>query len=215
MSNYAFDDNSNRVPVGLTAYPVGSIYMSMNPTSPAELFGGTWEALNQGRVLIGASSSHPVGETGGSETVTLTSSQIPVHTHSFSATSSLTAIDHRHSLSSAKITGETEEAGGHTHRTSSACGSGMGTDGSPSSKRSPSTTPSWMEEAGVHTHTINATLSGSTGLISTGNSSDGYDGNAYCRHTHTVSGTTGSTGGGGSHSNMQPYLAVYMWYRTA
>lgn len=33
-------------------YPVGSIYMSINSTSPAILFGGTWERIN-GRFLLG------------------------------------------------------------------------------------------------------------------------------------------------------------------
>ena len=32
-------------------YPVGSIYLSVNKTSPAELFGGEWEALAEGRTL--------------------------------------------------------------------------------------------------------------------------------------------------------------------
>lgn len=34
-------------------YPVGSIYMSVNSTSPATLFGGTWVAWGSGRVPVG------------------------------------------------------------------------------------------------------------------------------------------------------------------
>ena len=44
-------------------YPVGSIYQSTNPTSPAALFGGTWEQIASERVLMGASSSHAAGST--------------------------------------------------------------------------------------------------------------------------------------------------------
>ena len=33
-------------------YPIGSIYMSTNSTSPATLFGGTWEQI-KGRFLVG------------------------------------------------------------------------------------------------------------------------------------------------------------------
>jgi hypothetical protein len=47
----------------LAAYPVGSIYQSTNPTSPAALFGGTWEQIASERVLMGASSSHKAGTT--------------------------------------------------------------------------------------------------------------------------------------------------------
>ena len=44
-------------------YPVGSIYQSTDPTSPAALFGGTWEQIASERVLMGASSSHAAGTT--------------------------------------------------------------------------------------------------------------------------------------------------------
>ena len=38
-------------------YPVGSIYMSANNTSPASLFGGTWQSWGSGRVPIGVNTS--------------------------------------------------------------------------------------------------------------------------------------------------------------
>jgi len=47
----------------LTAYPVGSIYQSTSYTSPAALFGGTWQEIAQDRVLMGASYAHAAGTT--------------------------------------------------------------------------------------------------------------------------------------------------------
>ena len=44
-------------------YPVGSIYQSTDPTSPAALFGGSWEEIAPERVLMGASSTHAAGTT--------------------------------------------------------------------------------------------------------------------------------------------------------
>ena len=44
-------------------YQVGSIYQSTDPTSPAALFGGTWEQIASDRVLMGASRSHAAGTT--------------------------------------------------------------------------------------------------------------------------------------------------------
>ena len=48
---------------GLSAYPVGSIFQTVSTTSPAALFGGTWEQIASERVLMGASSSHAAGTT--------------------------------------------------------------------------------------------------------------------------------------------------------
>ena len=47
----------------LAAYPVGSIYQSTSSTSPAALFGGSWEEIASERVLMGASSTHAAGTT--------------------------------------------------------------------------------------------------------------------------------------------------------
>ena len=47
----------------MASYPVGSIYQSTDPTSPAALFGGSWEEIASERVLMGASSAHAAGTT--------------------------------------------------------------------------------------------------------------------------------------------------------
>ena len=47
----------------LAAYPVGSIFQTVGNTSPAALFGGTWEQIASDRVLMGASRSHAAGTT--------------------------------------------------------------------------------------------------------------------------------------------------------
>lgn len=65
------------------AYPVGSIYLSVNNTNPSSLFGfGTWEAIED-RFLLGASSTYVAGTTGGEATHTLTVDEIPSHNHTF------------------------------------------------------------------------------------------------------------------------------------
>lgn len=62
----------------LQMYPVGSIYMSVNSTSPASLFGGTWEQLKD-RFLLGAGSAYAAGSTGGEAAHTLSINEIPSH----------------------------------------------------------------------------------------------------------------------------------------
>ena len=61
-------------------YPVGAIYMSVSSTSPASLFGGTWEQI-QNRFLLAAGSSYTAGNTGGEATHTLTKNEMPTHSH--------------------------------------------------------------------------------------------------------------------------------------
>ena len=74
----------------LEIYPVGAVYISVNSTSPASLFGGTWEQLN-GRFLIGTgipennddgtspgNYDKTPGSKGGEATNTLTERELPV-----------------------------------------------------------------------------------------------------------------------------------------
>jgi hypothetical protein len=65
-------------------YPVGAIYESTSSTSPATLFGGTWESYGAGRVLVGAGTSdaaYMAGSTGGESNHTLTVAEMPSHKH--------------------------------------------------------------------------------------------------------------------------------------
>lgn len=61
-------------------HPVGSLYISENATSPAELYGGTWERV-EGKFIMGASDTYPAGSTGGSATHTQTEDEIAQHKH--------------------------------------------------------------------------------------------------------------------------------------
>ena len=61
-------------------HPVGAYYSSSDPTSPEELFGGTWEEVH-GRFLFAEDDAHPAGSTGGEESHTLTEVEIAPHKH--------------------------------------------------------------------------------------------------------------------------------------
>jgi hypothetical protein len=125
--------------IALLSYPVGAIYMSTVSTSPATLFGGTWEALG-GRMLIGVNGTYAAGATGGAATHTLTKAELPSYDLDIYA-------------GSYKL---------YYLQTTAAGGNGVG------------------------------------GL--------GTGGSAF---------NAKSGGSGAAHNNMPPYLAVYMWERTA
>lgn len=63
-----------------SVYPVGSIYMSVNPTDPSTLFGGTWVAWGAGRVPVCVDTSQTIfnaaEKTGGSK-----DASVPRHSH--------------------------------------------------------------------------------------------------------------------------------------
>lgn len=61
-------------------FPVGSIVIRYDHTSPASLYGGSWTRISS-RFLYATGSTGTIGATGGSSTHTLSTSEIPAHTH--------------------------------------------------------------------------------------------------------------------------------------
>ena len=73
----------------------------------------------------------------------------------------------------------------------------------------------------AHTHGVErgTATGGSTGRAAQGNTTAAGDMNsttAGSGHTHTITGSTGTgTGQNKPHNNLQPFITVYMWRRTA
>lgn len=70
----------------LEAHPVGSIYESTDSTSPEVLFGGTWETMEAGRVLVSAGTAstgtvYNAGNKGGEEKHKQLLSELVPHGH--------------------------------------------------------------------------------------------------------------------------------------
>ena len=62
-------------------YPVGSIYITLNQTSPSKLFPGTYWKQIKNRFLLSASSTYSALSVGGEATHVLTPNEMPVHNH--------------------------------------------------------------------------------------------------------------------------------------
>tara|TARA_R110002073_G_scaffold18939_1_gene69792 strand:- start:117 stop:809 length:693 start_codon:yes stop_codon:yes gene_type:complete len=76
----------NAAAINAIVYPVGSIYFNAAvATNPATLLGfGTWEAYAAGRAMVGKAGSgtfDTLNETMGAETHTLSTNELPSHTH--------------------------------------------------------------------------------------------------------------------------------------
>ena len=75
----------------LSSHPIGSILMSAVNVNPSTYIGGTWVAWGSGRVPVGVDTSQTefdtVEETGGEKTHTLTSDEMPAHTHEIATVS--------------------------------------------------------------------------------------------------------------------------------
>lgn len=61
-------------------HPIGSVYISFDPTDPGTLYGGTWERLKD-VFLLAAGDNYAAGSAGGEATHTLTVDEMPKHSH--------------------------------------------------------------------------------------------------------------------------------------
>ncbi len=141
----------------------------------------------QGNVPVGKKSTgafNTFTDTPGSEDVTLTSGQIPSHAHTATGSTG-TEPDHTHA-----ITGNI--SGGSAHRHWTFGGAAPSQTGASGGNKYVQDQAGWTATDGAHTHTT-------SGLFAVG---DGA-------HDHTVSvSVNNNTGGGGSHSNIQPSLVI-------
>lgn len=179
-------------------YPVGSIYMSVNDVDPAVLFGGTWEKLPAGRCLIGAGSFKPtisgdvsknysLNDMGGRRYCTLTSNNLPGHSHSGWTRSGDGA--HTHIIDLAV---DTPSPPGDRNN-SVVCGDYMLTDLGRTK---------WNKQTIIKSDTF---MNGNNNLPVT-RSTDGA-------HEHYI--TVSSYSNASSFETTSPYLVVNMWKRTA
>ena len=238
-------------------YPVGSIYMSAVNISPASFLGGTWQAIEQGRMLMAAGSSWQAGSIGGN----LRTAGDGGHSHGGTTDY---AGSHTHTRGSMNITGSFSGVGDDGaepsysgafyntgRRTVRVSNSGdpdyvTGFDASRSWTGSTSSsgnhhhsfTTSYVgdhthsftirsdgghyhsltiSKAGDHAHSVTVASNGkhthNLSIAAAGAHTHSVAIAAAGAHTHAI--TIGKTGSGAAFSILPPYIAVYMWRRTA
>ena len=168
-----------------------------------------------GSAASGGASGTVTSSKAGGHTHTMTVAEAGAHTHTATVTINANGTHHHtidtygypgsdtvtfQSVAFANCKGNyhsptTVDAGAHTHTASATIASN-----------------------GAHNHTVTAsTVDGHTHTVSIGAHTHTISGTAASAgaHTHTITGTNASTGSSGTGMNMPPYLAVYVWKRTA
>lgn len=191
------------------AWPVGAIYLSVSPTNPGTTFGfGTWEAFGAGRMPVGHDGGDAdfdtAEETGGAKTTTLTTAELPAHSHA------ITDPGHTHDVTDPGHT-HVQDSHNHTQNAHShVITSQTATTGSATSyEHGTLDTSSAETEATEVTATATATNQAATATNQSATTGASVDSGST-----GITGT-GSSGSGAAFSRMPPYIVVHMWKRTA
>ena len=159
------------------------------------------------RMVIGAGSTYAVAATGGSASTTISSANLPSHTHTYSSTSGNMSADHNHTFSSVTGNENTSHSHavndpGHSHTMNSPVNL-LGGTGSiaaagtsypyavVASTDSAVTSISLANENSPHAHSYSGTTAG-----------------VSANHNHSVSGTSDATGSGTAATTISPYYAL-------
>jgi len=205
-------------------FPVGFVFISVVSTSPATLLGyGTWSAFGAGRVLVGLDAGQTefdtVEETGGAKTHTLTSGEMPAHTH-VQDSHNHTQDAHTHTQNSHNHTQDahthTQDAHTHTQNSHTHTVTSVGSlaTGSTTNLTGASDTSSTTATAAAATATNQTTVATNQTTVATNQAATAVNQNATATN-QAATATNQSTGGGGAHNNLQPYIVCYFWKRTA
>ncbi|CBJ89272.1 conserved hypothetical protein [Xenorhabdus nematophila ATCC 19061] len=172
-------------------YPVGIVVWFAQNKNPNVLFPKTqWQYIGENKtVRLATANGLDVLTAGGSDSITLTTPQIPAHNHSFSGSTS--SFDY--GSKTTNYAGEHFHDSGWGDQDASRYGYYDGTNSNYGSGRSDWDNRKFNTSTdGSHTHSI-------------------YIG----AHTHTVSGNTENTGSGSPVSIVNMYIKLMGWYRTA
>ncbi len=178
-------------------YPVGSIYISTELSTVEQVqnkFGGTWETYGTDKVLRGTTSKS--GTTGGANTVTLTTANLPAHTHNYDKANANTGS---HTLTIAEMPshpGHVERYGGEENYLYLSKTIAKQAEPQYYAKRG------WVVYEGNELYPASTNYGGGGG------------------HTHPISTTSTATSSAGSTNptaiNVQdPYVTVFMYRRKA
>lgn len=192
--------NSLASTIGTTLYPIGSIYINAtNSANPSTFFGfGTWVSFGSGRVPVGFDAAdakfNTASGTGGTADAVVVSH---THTASFAGT---TMGTHNHTASFSGTA-----VGNHTH--------GLITDDG-----YPGGIGGFGVARNVYTNPVTFNPSpGQSAVVAAGAHTPGGTVTNIGISAGTPSGTVTVTSAGvtATAANLQPYITVYMWRRTA